>query len=64
MVVAGLDGAATGVAARLIVDPNYMKELTSNLPDGWRSKNIETVISVPIVNGETRFPHVVAYEIW
>jgi hypothetical protein len=64
VVAAGLDGAATGVAARLLVDPNYMKELTNNLPDGWRSRNIEAVISVPMVNGETRFPHLVAYEIW
>jgi hypothetical protein len=64
VVVAGLDGAATGVAARILVDPNYLKELTGNLPRDWQSRNLEAVISVPMVNGEMRFPRVAAYEIW
>lgn len=64
VVAAGLDGAATGVAARVLVDPNYLKELTGHLPEGWRSRNLEAVVSVPMVNGETRFPRLVAYDIW
>lgn len=64
VVAAGLDGAATGVAARMVVDPNYLKELTGHLPDGWRSRNLEVVVSVPVVNGEVRFPHVVTDDIW
>jgi hypothetical protein len=64
VIAAGLDGTATGVAARLLVDPNYLKELTGHLPADWRLKNIEAVISVPVVNGEARLPHLVAYEVW
>lgn len=64
VIAAGLDGTSTGVAARLLVDPNYLKELTRQLPAHWESKNIEAVISVPVVSGEARFPQVAAYEVW
>lgn len=65
VIAAGLDAVATGVAARLLVDANYLKELTSRLPDQWRSKeNIEAVISVQVVNGEAGYPQIVAYEVW
>jgi len=64
VIAAGLDGTATAVAARFLVDPNYLKELTGQLPAHWESKNIEAVISVPVESGSARFPQVAAYEIW
>lgn len=64
VVASGLDGNGTGVAARLLVDANYTKELTARLPKGWTSKNIEVVIAVKVTNGKVGFPSVVDYEVW
>jgi len=64
VVAAGLDGVGTSSAARSIVDPNYLKELTSQMPKNWTTKNVEMVIMVKVVEGKVGFPQLVAYEVW
>ncbi len=64
VIAAGLDGDATGIAARFLIFPAYLKGLTGRLPSEWQSKNVEAVLAVPIINGEAGIPQVVAYEVW
>jgi len=64
VVASGLDGIGTGVAARLLVDAQYTKEMTRNLPSGWIFKNIEVVIEVPVIKGNAGYPKMIAYEVW
>lgn len=64
VVAGGLDGIATSVASRYLVDANYAEEMSTLLPKGRNSKNLEAVISFKVVQGKVSSPHMVAYEVW
>lgn len=64
LVVAGRGVSATTAAGEFVTIPRYMDELAEQLPKGWESKNIEVLVSMVGVNGQSGAPHIVATQVW
>jgi len=60
----GLSGRATDAAAEFAVSPDGMKLLASDAPGGWKTKNLEIVIEVKLINGTAAPPRIVATHFW
>jgi hypothetical protein len=63
-VIAGLGSSATESAGEFLSSPEYLKQINSVAPAGWRNKNLELVLEVPIVDGKASHAHIVASEFW
>jgi hypothetical protein len=64
MVIAGLGSNGTEAAAQFVASPVYLTELDHTLPSGWSSKNIEVVLKISVVEGQTGAPSIEAYRVW
>ena len=64
VVVAGLGAAGTIAASSFVTNLREVEILTSRLPKGWQSKNVEALISVQAVNGEPGAPSIQGVEVW
>jgi hypothetical protein len=60
----GLSGLATDAAAEFAVSPDDMEMLASRAPKGWKTKNLEIVIEVKLINGTAAPPRIVATHFW
>jgi hypothetical protein len=63
-VIAGLGASATESAGEFLCSPEYLQQINSIAPAGWRNKNLELVLEVPIVDGKAGHAHIVASEFW
>jgi hypothetical protein len=63
-VIAGLGASATESAGEFLSSPEYLQQINSVAPAGWRDKNLELVLEVPIVDGKASHAHIVASEFW
>jgi hypothetical protein len=63
-VIAGLGASATESAGEFLSSPEYLQQINSIAPPGWRDKNLELVLEVPIVDGKASHAHIVASEFW
>jgi hypothetical protein len=63
-VVAGIGAAGTTAASELVTSGDYMKYLASQVPNDFRSKNLEAVVSVQVVDSKPGAPHIDSIETW
>jgi hypothetical protein len=63
-VVAGLGAAATESAGEFVSTPDYLEQISAVAPSNWRSKNLELVLEVPVIDGKSGHAHIVAAEFW
>ncbi len=63
-VIAGLGASATESAGEFLSSPEYLQQINTVAPAGWRNKNLELVLEVPIVDGKASHGHIVASEFW
>jgi len=64
VVAAGLGAQGTTAASEFLTSRNYMDYLLRQTPTKAASKNIEAVISVPVVDNTPGAPHIEAVEVW
>lgn len=64
VVVAGLGAAGTTAASELVTSGDYMDYLARQIPNGFKTKNLEAVVSVQVVDSKPGAPHVESVELW
>jgi hypothetical protein len=64
VIVAGVGRGGTIAAGELITDPVYLAQLASAARASGNKKNMEIVLSTPIIDGEPGSPKVEATYFW
>jgi hypothetical protein len=64
VVAAGITQFGTVAAGEFVSKPDYFAEAASRLPNDWASKNVQIVLQVPVVNGVSSHPKVLATYVW
>ena len=64
VVVAGLGAAGTTAASELVTSGDYMDYLAQQVPNDFKTKSLEAVVSVQVVDSKPGAPHVEAVELW
>jgi hypothetical protein len=64
LMLAGLGGGATRAAGEFVTQAAHLKTLAERAPHDWGRKNLEVVIAVALVNGNTGPPRIVATQFW
>lgn len=64
VVAAGITQFGTAGAGDFLTNPQYFSEATSRLPKDWKRKNLQIVLRVPVVQGITGHPQVLATYVW
>jgi hypothetical protein len=64
VIAAGITTFGTEGAGEFLSDPAYFAEAVSRLPRDWRRRNLEIVLSVPVVDGASGHPRVLATYVW
>jgi hypothetical protein len=64
VVAAGITQYGTVAAGEFITKPEYFAEAAAQLPPDWARKNLQIVLQVPVMNGASGHPHVLATYVW
>lgn len=64
VVAAGLGAAGTTAGGKFLTSTNDMDDLLQRIPKNSGSRNIEAVISVPVIDDTPGAPHIEAVEVW
>ena len=64
IIAAGLTQYGTFGAGEFLSNPDYFSEAVRQLPRDWPKKNLQIVLSVPVVNRISGRPHVLATYVW
>jgi hypothetical protein len=64
VVLAGVTGVGSAAAAEFVSEPNYLNDFARNAPKGWERKNLEFLITAPVVDNVVGHPRIVAYQVW
>lgn len=64
VVLAGLGRNGTEAAAQFATSPHYLEELRQRLGGGFGSRNIEAVLKISVIKGETGAPSIIAVHSW
>ena len=64
IIVAGLTQYGTIGAGEFVTKAEYFSEAAGKLPKGWQKKNLQIVLSVPVVNRISGRPRVLATYVW
>jgi hypothetical protein len=64
MIAAGLTQYGTIGAGEFISNSRYFSEVARRLPKDWQRKNLQIVLSVPVVNRISGRPRVLATHVW
>ena len=64
IIAAGLTQYGTIGAGEFVTKPEYFAEAVRKLPKGWQKKNLQVVLSVPVVNRISGRPRVLATHVW
>jgi hypothetical protein len=64
VVAGGMTEHGTAAAGEFLSNPEYFAEAASKLPSGWTKKNIQVVLSIPVVQGAPGRPSVLATQVW
>ena len=64
VIAAGITHFGTEGAGEFLGDPAYFAEAVPRLPPDWRTRNLEIVLSVPVVDGASGHPRVLATHVW
>jgi len=63
-VIAGLGAGATESAGEFVSTPDYLQQIGAVAPANWRTRNLELVLEVPMVDGKSGHARIVASEFW
>jgi hypothetical protein len=64
VILAGITGPGSAAAAEFVSDPSYLNDFARIAPKGWDRKNLEFLISAPVVDNVPGHPRIVAYQLW
>lgn len=64
VVAAGITHFGTAGAGDFLSQPQYFSEVVPRLPHDWPTKNLQIVLRVPVVQGTSGHPEVVATHVW
>jgi len=64
VIAAGITHFGTMAAGELLSNPAYFSEVVQQLPRGWQKKNLQIVLRVPVVQGASGHPRVLATYVW
>ncbi len=64
VIAAGITQFGTAGAGEFLSNPEYLAEAVSRLPRDWHRRNVQIVLSVPVVHGSTGRPRVLATHVW
>ena len=64
IIAAGLTQYGTIGAGEFLSNQNYFSEAARRLPKDWQKKNLQIVLSVPVVNRISGRPRVLATHVW
>jgi len=64
VIAAGLTQHGTLGAGELLADQGYFSEAARRLPRDWPNKNLQIVLSVPVVNHISGRPRILATHVW
>jgi len=64
MIAAGLTQYGTMGAGEFLTNPEYFNDAARQLPKNWQKKNLQIVLSVPVVNRISGRPRILATYLW
>lgn len=64
IIAAGLTQYGTIGAGEFVSNADYFSEAVRQLPPGWAKKNLQIVLSVPVVNHISGRPRILATHVW
>ena len=64
IIAAGLTQYGTIGAGEFVSNPEYFSEAAGRLPKDWPKKNLQIVLSVPVVNRISGRPRILATHVW
>jgi len=64
VIAAGITHFGTMAAGELLSNPKYFSEVVQHLPVGWQRKNLQIVLRVPVEQGTSGHPRVLATQVW
>lgn len=64
LIAAGLTQYGTFGAGEFVSNPEYFAEAARRLPKDWPKKNLQIVLSVPVVNRISGRPRILATHVW
>jgi hypothetical protein len=64
IIAAGLTQYGTMGAGEFVTNAEYFSEATRKLPKDWQKKNLQIVLSVPVVNRISGRPRILATHVW
>ncbi len=64
VVAAGITHFGTSGAGEFLSQPQYFAEVVPQLPRDWASKNLQIVLRVPVMQGTSGHPQVLATHVW
>jgi hypothetical protein len=64
IIAAGLTQYGTIGAGEFLSDPSYFSQAVPRLPKDWPKRNLQIVLSVPVVNRISGRPQVLATNVW
>jgi hypothetical protein len=64
IIAAGLTQYGTIGAGEFISKPEYFAEAAKKLSKGWQKKNLQIVLSVPVINRTSGRPRILATHVW
>ena len=64
VIAAGLTQYGTLGAGEFVTNRDYFSEAARRLPKGWQKRNLQIVLSVPVVNHISGRPRILATHVW
>jgi hypothetical protein len=63
-VAAGITHFGTAGSGEFLSNPQYFSEVVAQLPRDWPRRNLQIVLRIPVVQGTSGHPQVVATHVW
>lgn len=64
MIVAGVRGSGTEVAADFVTSQSFIETMARKAPIGWEKKNLQIVLETQVINCHPGPPQIVAIHVW
>ena len=64
VIAAGITHFGTAGAGDFLGNPEYFSEVVPRLPRDWPRRNLQIVLRIPVVQGVSGHPHVLATHVW
>ena len=64
VVAAGIGRGGTVAAGEFLVDTHRMEDMLTQMPNGWKHKNVEVVLETQVIEGRSGPPRISAVHVW